>query len=180
HQGGDVRPVEVEHQQRRGVAADGHERPVAQGDLATEPGQHGEPGHRRDLDRHLGDLEVAEGAQPDGQEPDDHRRDDGDTEPARQRLHAHTRRTLVAPSRPASAQPTVSTRATRMPDSRAIVALNAAARIRSPAEVYRNARASASVATSTAAATKMSKRDTPSGVPPTLSPVTENAAGNDR
>ena len=61
-----------------------------------------------------------------------------------------------APSRPASAQPTVSTRATRMPDSRAIVALNAAARIRSPAEVYRNATASASVATSTAAATNTS------------------------
>ena len=67
-----------------------------------------------------------------------------------------------------------------MPDSRAIVALNAAARIRSPAEVYLNAVASTSVVTSTAATTKMSKRDTPSGVPPILSPVTENAVGNDR
>ena len=85
-----------------------------------------------------------------------------------------------APSRPASAQPTVSTRATRMPDSRAIVALNAAARMRSPAEVYLNATASASVVTSTAATTNTSKRDTPSGVVPTFSPVIENAAGNDR
>jgi hypothetical protein len=40
---------------------------------------------------------------------------DGETEHARQRAE-----------QPASAQPTVSTRATRMPDSRAIVALNAA------------------------------------------------------
>jgi hypothetical protein len=67
-----------------------------------------------------------------------------------------------------------------MPDSRAIVALNAVARMRSPAEVYLNATASASVVTSTAAATNTSKRDTPSGVPPILSPVWENAVGNDR
>ena len=72
------------------------------------------------------------------------------------------------------------TRATRMPDSRATVALNAAARIRSPALVYLNPTASTSAAASTASATNTSKRDTPSGVEPTLSPMTENAAGNDR
>ena len=32
----------------------------------------------------------------------------------------------------------------------------------------------------TAATVNTSKRDTPSGVPPIFSPVTENAAGNDR
>ena len=43
-----------------------------------------------------------------------------------------------------------------------------------------NAAASASVVTSTAATTNTSKRDTPIGVVPILSPVIENAAGNDR
>src|SRR5580704_6807004 len=85
-----------------------------------------------------------------------------------------------APSRPASAQPTVITRATRMPDRRATVALNAAARMRSPALVYLNPMASSSAAARTATATNTSERDTPSGVDPALSPTTENAAGNDR
>src|SRR5580700_12081510 len=85
-----------------------------------------------------------------------------------------------APSTPASAQPTVSTLATRIPDSRAIVALNAAARMRRPAVVYRNSTARIKVVARTAAAVNTSKRDTPSGVLPTFSPVMENAAGNDR
>ena len=61
-----------------------------------------------------------------------------------------------------------------------MVALNAAARIRSPAVVYRNVTASASVATSTATTTNTSNQDTPIGVPPTFSPMMENAAGNER
>src|SRR5580704_103337 len=85
-----------------------------------------------------------------------------------------------APSSPASAQPTVSTRATLMPDSRATVALNAAARIRSPAVVYRNATARMSVVTSTAATTNTSDQEMPSGVWPAFRPVMENAVGNDR
>ena len=52
--------------------------------------------------------------------------------------------------------------------------------MRSPAAVYRNAAARASVAIRTATATNTSNRDTPIGVPPTRSPMMENAAGNDR
>src|SRR5579863_8337424 len=85
-----------------------------------------------------------------------------------------------APSRPARAQPTVSTRATRIPDSRATVALKAAARIRSPAEVYWNVTARIKVTARTAAAVNTSARDTPSGVLPIFSPLMENPAGNDR
>ena len=46
--------------------------------------------------------------------------------------------------------------------------------------MYLNITASAPVTTRTATVTNTSKRDTPSGLPPALSPVTENAAGKDR
>jgi len=82
HQHEVERPAEVEQQQGGGVGADGHERAVAQRDLAAEPGQHGEPGDGRDIDRDLRDLVVAERVQLDGQEHDDRGHDDGHAEPA--------------------------------------------------------------------------------------------------
>jgi len=73
----------VEQQQRRDVGADGHERPVAERDLAAQAGQDGEPGDRRHLDRDLGDLVVPERVQLDRQEDDDHGGHQGGAEDAR-------------------------------------------------------------------------------------------------
>jgi hypothetical protein len=77
----DERPAQVHQEQRGGVRADGHERAVAQRDLAAQPGEHGEPGDSGRIRGDLGDLEVAERVQLDGQE----RHDDGGDQDAGQR-----------------------------------------------------------------------------------------------
>ena len=61
------RPLQVQQEQRGDVGADGHERAVADRDLAALPDQHGQPGDRGDVGGDLGDLEVAERVELDGQ-----------------------------------------------------------------------------------------------------------------
>jgi hypothetical protein len=85
-----------------------------------------------------------------------------------------------APIRPASAQPRVRTRPTLIPSKRATAGSNAAARIRRPTGVYLNNAASSNAATRTEPLTNRSLRDRSMGAEPTLSPVMENAAGNER
>jgi hypothetical protein len=73
----------MEHKQRGRVGADGHERSVAERDLAAETGQDREPGDGRHLDGDFGDLIVPERVQLDGQDHDDHGRQEGGAEDPR-------------------------------------------------------------------------------------------------
>ena len=91
-----------------------------------------------------------------------------------------TRTPASAPNRPASAQPSVSTRPILTPSSRATPGLNAVARSRRPTGVYSKTRNSASAAASTAAAVNRSDEEIPSPTDPTFRPRSEKAAGNDR
>src|SRR5262245_25778768 len=85
------------------VAADGHERAVAERDLARIPGQDVQPEDRDEVDAHVGDLggtEVAEPVGEDGQESDAHQERDPlggerDDPPAR-----HARLTVARPNSP--------------------------------------------------------------------------------
>src|SRR5215472_12963531 len=84
------------------------------------------------------------------------------------------------PTIAASAQPRVSIRPTRTPSSRATSGANAAARMRSPAEVARNRNARATATAITTSTMNVSLGVNSRLVPPTRYPRSENAAGNDR
>src|ERR1022692_4272356 len=99
HQHHRERPAEVHGHECGGVCADGHERPVADGDLAAQPHEHSQSRDRDHITGDLGDLVVAEGIQPHAQDHDDHADDDRDGQVAKQG-HGHTCRVRVEANRP--------------------------------------------------------------------------------
>ena len=100
-QGGEVVPAVVVGEDRRRVAADGHERALADRDLARVARDHVQTEDRdeEDGDTRAGRPVVVGQAE---REQGDHRRDDeGGRDPDRRcRVAPHTLRTLVRPNRP--------------------------------------------------------------------------------
>src|SRR4029077_13819636 len=92
----------VEHQRRRHVAADRHERAVPERDLARVAGEHVEPEQRDRVDRDVRDLRGVE-VRDQVREPEhDQARDDERPDLRRQTLRpAHTRLTASRPNSPA-------------------------------------------------------------------------------
>ena len=94
--------VMADHDRGR-VAADRHERSVAERDLARVPGQDVQAEDRDEVDADVRDLRGAEVAQPVRQDEQDAERSEEPGRLHRERDHAarrHTRLTVVRPNRP--------------------------------------------------------------------------------
>src|SRR4029079_1609775 len=98
-QGREQVPVVVVREDRRRVAADRHERAVADGDLSRVAEQDVQPEDRREVDADARAEAEVVAAHRDAEQDDDEYRDAGDA-PSDEEALAHTLRTCFRPKRP--------------------------------------------------------------------------------